>query len=120
MKGKPMIVDDWHANDRAASGADGAARDLGPGAAGLAARMQTWLTERVAYYVECDPGDIDADTPVASYGLDSVYAFALCGDIEDEFNLNVEPTLVWDFGTVAALAVRLASELADATSGERT
>ena len=87
------------------------------------AQMRAWLTERVAYYVERDPGDIDADTPIASYGLDSVYAFALCGDIEDEFSLNVEPTLVWDFGTVAALAARLASDLADApsggTSGER-
>lgn len=100
MKGKPMIIEDRHAKDRAA-------------------RMRTWLTERVAYYVERDPGDIDADAPIASYGLDSVYAFALCGDIEDEFNLNVEPTLVWDFGTVAALAVRLAGDLAGTTSGER-
>ena len=96
-----MIIEDWDATD-------------------VAARMQTWLTERVAYYVERDPGDIEADVPVASYGLDSVYAFALCGDIEDEFKLNVEPTLVWDFGTIAALAVRLAGELADATARERT
>jgi acyl carrier protein len=99
MKGKPMIIEDWDAT-------------------AVAARMQAWLTERVAYYVERHPGDIDAGEPLASYGLDSVYAFALCGDIEDEFKLNVEPTLVWDFGTIAALAARLAGELADPPSGE--
>ena len=57
----------------------------------LVAGLRTWLIDRVAYYVERESGDIDADAPVASYGLDSVYAFALCGDIEDEFNLRIEP-----------------------------
>jgi acyl carrier protein len=84
--------------------------------AALVAGLRSWLIDRVAYYTERESGDIDADALVASYGLDSVYAFALCGDIEDEFKLRIEPTLVWDFGTVAALAARLASEL---PSGER-
>ena len=79
--------------------------------ADVVAGLRRWLIDRVAYYTEREPGDIDADAPVASYGLDSVYAFALCGDIEDEFKLLIEPTLVWDFGTVTALAAKLASDL---------
>jgi acyl carrier protein len=86
--------------------------------AALIAGLRTWLTHRVAYYVERESGDIDADAPVASYGLDSVYAFALCGDIEDEFKLRIEPTLVWDYATVAALAAKLASELPGELPGE--
>ncbi|MEN3307792.1 MAG: hypothetical protein V7603_3994 [Micromonosporaceae bacterium] len=76
------------------------------------ATLQQWLTDRVAYYVGRDPEDIDAGTPLTAYGLDSVYSFALCGDIEDELHLAVAPTLVWDHTTVAALAAYLAGALA--------
>ncbi len=73
-----------------------------------AALLTEWLIQRVAYYVECPLTDIDTGVLLASYGLDSVYAFALCGDIEDELGLPVEPTAVWDFGTISALASHLA------------
>ena len=41
--------------------------------------------------------------PLAEYGLDSVAALSLCGDIEEEFGLIVEPTVAWDHPTVQAL-----------------
>ena len=72
-----------------------------------ATELRTWLTGRVAYYVQREPQDIDPDAPLTAFGLDSVYAFALCGDIEDEFQLPVEPTLVWDVRTVNGLTEHL-------------
>jgi acyl carrier protein len=73
--------------------------------------LRTWLTDRVAYYVEREPREIDPDTSLAAFGLDSVYTFALCGDIEDEFRLLVEPKLVWHVGTVNGLAEYLSGAL---------
>lgn len=70
--------------------------------------LQTWLTGRVAYYLEVTDADIDVDVALNSYGLDSVYAFALCGEIEDTLDVAVEPTLVWDIPTVSGLAAHLA------------
>ncbi|MGV9268863.1 acyl carrier protein [Kitasatospora sp. NPDC003701] len=64
----------------------------------------SWLIERVAYYVQLPPGDVAADVPLANYGLDSVYAFSLSADIEEEFGVPADPTLLWDFETVTALA----------------
>ncbi|HKP06061.1 MAG TPA: acyl carrier protein, partial [Microbacterium sp.] len=32
------------------------------------------------------------------------YALTLCGDIEDEFQLEVDPTIVWDHPTIRELA----------------
>jgi acyl carrier protein len=107
-----MTVNHPHGID--APGKESAVYD--PATTGFSAQIQTWLTDRVACYVEREPDDIDVDAPLASYGLDSVYAFALCGDIEDEFHLPVEPTLVWDFGTIAAVAGYLAGTLARARS----
>ncbi|HEY3751015.1 MAG TPA: acyl carrier protein [Pseudonocardiaceae bacterium] len=71
-----------------------------------------WLTSRVASYLDTAPDEVDPDQPLADYGLDSVYALSLCGEIEDELNLTVEPTLAWDYPTVNAMAGYLHGELA--------
>ncbi|GAA3947108.1 hypothetical protein GCM10023085_31640 [Actinomadura viridis] len=74
--------------------------------------LGAWLTELVAAYAELPPGRIDPGRPLADYGLDSVYALAVCSDIEDRFGLAVEPTLAWDHPTVEAIARHLYAELA--------
>ena len=70
-----------------------------------------WLAARVASYLNTTADEIDPDLPLAEYGLDSVYALILCGDIEDTFGLVVEPTLAWDYPTVNAMAAYLRAEL---------
>lgn len=61
-----------------------------------AEEIRTWLIGRVAHYLEEPAETIDPGMPLVEYGLDSVYAFALCGEIEDTLNVAVEPTLIWD------------------------
>ncbi|MEY9850035.1 acyl carrier protein [Streptacidiphilus sp. MAP5-3] len=78
--------------------------------------IERWLMERLAYYLETPVGEIDPEVSLAEYGLESVYAFALCGDIEDKLGVTVEPTLVWDIDTVAALTVHLAGLVAELPS----
>ncbi|MGI5321190.1 acyl carrier protein [Actinomadura nitritigenes] len=87
--------------------------DAGAPGAPSADRLRAWLAGRVAYYLEREPAEIDDDAPLTSYGLDSVYAFSICGDIEDAFGLLVDPTLVWDHDSVAALAAHLAGAARD-------
>jgi len=71
-----------------------------------------WLTGRVASALAVEPDRIDPERPLADYGLDSVYALSLCGEIEDCLGFVVEPTLAWDYPTVTAMAGYLATELA--------
>ncbi|MBO8193157.1 acyl carrier protein [Streptomyces oryzae] len=71
-----------------------------------------WLTGRLAEFLGRSAEDIDPRTPFAEYGLDSVAALSLYGDIEDEFALYLEPTVAWDHPTVEALARCLADEYA--------
>jgi acyl carrier protein len=66
--------------------------------------LQEWLARRVATYVQKAPEEIKTDVPLAEYGLDSVYALTLSGDIEDHLGLTLEPTLMWDHPTIDALA----------------
>ncbi|MER6349216.1 acyl carrier protein [Streptomyces sp. NPDC001595] len=79
-------------------------------AAGLAA----WLTERVAFHLHQAPEEIDPDIPLADYGIDSVAAISICGEIEERHRIAVAPTVAYDFPTVRALTEHLAELLARA------
>lgn len=77
------------------------------------ASIAQWLTGKVGSYLKVDPAEIDPSRPLAEYGLDSVYALTLCGEIEDDLGVVVEATLAWDYPTVAALAGHLHGQLSD-------
>jgi acyl carrier protein len=70
-----------------------------------------WLTACIADYREMQPSAIDKDAPLADLGLDSVYALTLCGDVEDHWGLETDPTVAWDFPTINALAGHLHDRL---------
>ncbi|MEU5881413.1 acyl carrier protein [Spirillospora sp. NPDC047279] len=74
--------------------------------------IRRWLVERVADYLDRDAAEVDADAKFADLGLDSVYSMILCGDVEERYGLEVEPTITWDHPTVALLAGHLSGELA--------
>jgi acyl carrier protein len=74
--------------------------------------VKRWLIERVALYLEKSPKEIDPASPLAEMGMDSIYALSLCGDIEDNLNLAVEPTLAWDHPSIEAIAGYLVSQMA--------
>ncbi|OKJ94670.1 hypothetical protein AMK26_33300 [Streptomyces sp. CB03234] len=65
-----------------------------------------WLRERLERY---RGGPVDEDVPLTSQGLDSVAALNLYGDIEEEFGPLLDPTDLWEYPTVSALARCLAS-----------
>lgn len=79
--------------------------------------VRSWLTERVAHYLERAPDRLDPDAKLVGYGLDSVYALTLCGDIEDEYGLEVDPTLAWDYPTLNAIAEVLVEHLSRSSAG---
>ncbi|MFC9476487.1 acyl carrier protein [Nocardia sp. NPDC055002] len=77
-----------------------------------ATTTQDWLIERVADYTERAPHQVDPTIPLAELGMDSVSAVALCGEIEDRWMLDIDPTLVFEYPTIAAIATYLTAEIA--------
>lgn len=75
--------------------------------------LRPWLAARVATYVQRPVHEIQTHIPLAEYGLTSVYALTLTGDIEDHLGLIVDPTVMWDHPTIDALTVVLLRELGD-------
>ncbi|WP_409468104.1 acyl carrier protein [Streptomyces sp. HC307] len=74
--------------------------------------LEVWLAERVAFHLHRSPDEIDPDTPLADYGIDSVAAISICGEIEERFRIAVSPTIAYDFPTVHAISDHLAERLA--------
>ncbi|MEV0854637.1 acyl carrier protein [Nocardia fluminea] len=77
-----------------------------------ATATQDWLIERVADYTERAAHQVDPTVPLAELGMDSVSAVALCGEIEDRWMLDIDPTLVFEYPTIAAIATYLTAEIA--------
>ena len=79
----------------------------GAEAAGSEAELQQWLRARIAEYVQLNADEVQPGTPLSRYGLDSIYALSLCGDIESELGIELDPALIWDHPTVDALTTAL-------------
>jgi len=75
--------------------------------------IQSWLKTRIASILETDASSIDPRQPFTYYGLGSVQAVSLTGDLETFLNRKLSPTLAWDYPTIELLANHLASESQD-------
>jgi acyl carrier protein len=63
-----------------------------------------WLTTRLASYLEVPATAIDVMVPLAEMGMDSVRAISLVGDVELHFDIDVDPTMIFDYPTLAHIA----------------
>ncbi|MBN1991920.1 MAG: AMP-binding protein [Anaerolineae bacterium] len=70
--------------------------------------IQTWLVEKIAQQRQCPAADININTPFTHYGLDSLAAITLSGELADWLERPVSPTLLYDYPTIVTLAQHLA------------
>jgi acyl carrier protein len=63
-----------------------------------------WLTAQLASYLEVSASAIDVMVPLAEMGVDSVHAVSLVGDVEERFDIDVDPTMIFDYPTLANIA----------------
>lgn len=73
--------------------------------------IERWLMRRLAEELQEDEARLDPTTRFASYGLDSMSALVLTGELEDWLGVELPSTLVWDCPTVRELAVNLEERL---------
>ena len=74
--------------------------------------IQEWIVDQIAELTEKDPADIHPEEAFANYGLDSMTAVTLIGDLEEYLGLRLEVTLLWDYPTTETLSAHLEQLLA--------
>ena len=75
-----------------------------------AAEIQAWIASYLAQLLEINPDEVDTEIPFDQYGLDSSAAVGMTGDLEDWMGKKIDPTLLYDYPTIQALAQHLAEE----------
>lgn len=83
-----------------------------------ATEIHTWLVGRMAETLNVPPQSIDVTAPLDELGLDSKAVMGLSGDIEQYFNISIEPTVLWDYSSVGELVAHLAKLCNKSGSGE--
>jgi acyl carrier protein len=69
-----------------------------------AAEVQDWLIDHLAREKEIPPGQIDADQPILSLGIDSVQIVTMMAKLEDWGGFRFHGNPLEDRATVAELA----------------
>lgn len=77
-----------------------------------AEEIAAWLAERLAALLGLAPEHVDRHEDFTAYGLSSADAALLSGDLEDWLEWRLEPTIAWEYSTIAALSQYLADEQA--------
>lgn len=75
-----------------------------------AVEIQAWIVSYLAELLEIEPDEVNVTIPFDRYGLDSSAAVGMTGDLEDWVGRKIDPTLLYDYPTIEALAHHLAEE----------
>ena len=62
-----------------------------------------WLIQRVASKLKIDSSEIDIKTPLGAYGLESVDAMSLSGEIEAAMEIDFPPTAIYENPSISDL-----------------
>jgi acyl carrier protein len=62
--------------------------------------IQNWLIKQLAEQLSLDTATISITEPLTRYGLDSIDAVTMVGDIEDVLDVELPSTLFWDYPTI--------------------
>lgn len=72
--------------------------------------IESWLVVKLAERLEVKTDDIDIHKDFIDYGLNSIEAVNLSGELENFINRRMPPTLLWDYPNISALAKYLIAE----------
>jgi acyl-CoA synthetase (AMP-forming)/AMP-acid ligase II/acyl carrier protein len=76
--------------------------------------IESWMTQWLIARAGVAPEEVELDKPFADYGLDSMTAVELSGEIEDWSGFELTPIVAWNHPTVS----RLSSYIVDQMIGE--
>ncbi|WP_287438779.1 acyl carrier protein [Reinekea sp.] len=70
-----------------------------------------WLVQRMAKLKNIAPDQVDINRSFEQYGLDSIVAIRIVGDLEKFMDQRLSPALLYEYHTIADVSKYLASEL---------
>lgn len=66
--------------------------------------LAQWFQKKLSQLYSLDTSSIEVHQPISSYGLDSMNAMAIAGELEEMLDIELPATLLWDYPTIAKAA----------------
>ncbi|MBC7923016.1 MAG: acyl carrier protein [Ferruginibacter sp.] len=82
-----------------------------PGTPSSVAAIEQWLATKFAEQLAIPAHAVSLEKSITSFGLDSMDAIIIAGDLEDWMGMELSSTLLWDFDTIAIIARHLFENL---------
>lgn len=76
-----------------------------------AKEIEKWLVYYLSKKLNKNPEELSIKAPLANYGLDSVMGIELIEALEKQLNIEIEPTIYYDYPSIKALVEGLVEEL---------
>jgi acyl carrier protein len=70
--------------------------------------IQAWFVSYLADLLEIEPTQIDIRKSFDSYGLDSVSAITVVGDLEDWLGYSIASEIIYEYPSIEVLSQHLA------------
>jgi acyl carrier protein len=70
--------------------------------------IAVWITSYMARLLNVPEADVDQSAPFERFGVDSMTAMTMIADLGDWIGTDMQPTLIYDYPTISALANHLA------------
>lgn len=79
-------------------------------ASGSREAIQAWLVSQLAGRLGMEIAEIDIQKDFPDYGMNSIEAVNLSGELENYLERRLSPTLIWDYPNIQSLAEYLAED----------
>ncbi len=73
--------------------------------------IRQWLINRLAKQLKVEPATIDTAKKFEQYGLDSIVAVRVSGDLEKLVEQRLSPALLFEYPSIDELSAHLTNEL---------
>ena len=70
-----------------------------------------WISIRLAEIVKINIDQVDPQLPFDRYGLDSLSAVTLIGELGDWLQLELDPSIVYDYPTIEQLSKYVSEQI---------
>lgn len=67
-------------------------------------KLISFILDRISYYTDQPVSELNPQSKFEEVGVSSLYAVLICGELEEEFSIELEPALLFDYTTTEAVA----------------
>lgn len=65
--------------------------------------IKNWLIDKISKVTETKAEDVEIDKDIESFGLDSIMAIRITGELSEAINYDLDPSLFFSYSTIEAL-----------------